>query len=367
MAAAAADEGLFWPEVAAFSLPSSQTYARWRVDEGILSFAAIPLARREGGILLALPAEFRDVAALSEAEVAGFPGLIGPCQVTSAPLLGAASRPLSTVAAILVVDIELSEAADESIGPLGEELLRDGVTFVPFSMRGGRTYWPHPASVRTMLQDWRRIHGPELADGEEPLPGAERATPYHTASEAAPDEVEEEFFEPLGGQGDRAEGILPPRPRAPPAATPRQGRPLLVAPSKYGGRAAGPPAGGAAASAAAAATRAVAPDEGSFDGAPMTRAEFQAETRRILEEQAALSAGPPLGGGAGVAPPRSAAPQLFAEEAARIGLPTHEAQTVVLDEIVGRSPVHPPRLQNAARARRLTSRVARAEGRTPGP
>ena len=353
MATDAAELAPEWPELAAFASPSAVSYSRWRLDEELSSFAAIPLARRDGGLLVALPAEFRDSSALVEAETSGFPGLLGPYLVTTAPLLGAANRPLVTTTQVLVLDLDLSEAPVESIGPMGDEPTPDGVTFVPFSTRGGRVYWPHPASVRAMAQEWRRIHAAPLGDGEEALPGAERATPYHTASEAAADEGEAELLEsgaePLGSDG----GVAPPRARAPPTATLRQGRPLLVAAAKAG-RAAAPPVSDAVAQAAAAAARAEPYDEGSLDGAPITRAEYQ-EIRRLLADQAAAGAGPPLGGAAGVAPPRSAAPQLFADEAARIGL---QAPPGVIDQVVERGPRPPPRLADGAREPPATALVA---------
>eukprot|EP00959_Pyramimonas_sp_CCMP1952_P286583 5992621-Pyramimonas_sp.AAC.1 len=61
---AAIPEGPVWPDLHAFDPPSADTYSRWRLGEYEYAHAAIPLGRREGGILLALPLAFRDAAAL---------------------------------------------------------------------------------------------------------------------------------------------------------------------------------------------------------------------------------------------------------------------------------------------------------------
>ena len=349
MATDATDLAPVWPELPAFTVPSAVAYSQWRLDEDLFSYAAIPLAQREGGLLLALPAAFRASAALVEAETAGFPGLLGPYLVTTAPLLGAANRPLATTAQVLVVDIDLAAAPVESIGPWSDEL-PDGATSVPFSTRGGRAYWLHPASVRAMAQEWLRIHAAPLGDGEEALPGAERATPYHTASEAAADDGEAEGLESgADAPGFEARGAAS-GPRAPPDGTLRQGRPLLVAASKTG-RAAAPPPSGAAARAAAAAAQPEAYDD--LDGAPISRAEVQ-ELRRLLASQAAAGAGAALGAAAGAAPPRTAAPQLF-DEASRIGL---QAPAGVLDQVVGRGQPPPQRIADGVRETPATALVA---------
>eukprot|EP00959_Pyramimonas_sp_CCMP1952_P394685 8269451-Pyramimonas_sp.AAC.1 len=98
--------GPLWPELYPFAAPTARDYARWRLDEGDTSWAAIPLASREGGILLALPGAFRSSAELEAAEAGGFTGMLGPFQLVDIQLLGAASRPLATTASVLVIDIE---------------------------------------------------------------------------------------------------------------------------------------------------------------------------------------------------------------------------------------------------------------------
>eukprot|EP00959_Pyramimonas_sp_CCMP1952_P283805 5932494-Pyramimonas_sp.AAC.1 len=63
-----------------------------------------------------------------------------------------------------------------------------------------------------------------------------------------------------------------------------------------------------------------------------------------MAEQASRLQGPPLGTpGAGV-PPRAGAPQLFADEAARVGLQVSPGQDTMMDDILGGAPTVPSRV-----------------------
>eukprot|EP00959_Pyramimonas_sp_CCMP1952_P304130 6365260-Pyramimonas_sp.AAC.1 len=72
----------------------------------------------------------------------------------------------------------------------------DGVTYVPFASSRGRDYWLHPSGVRLLRDGWLRIHGPVLAAGREPLPGASRASPCRTVDEGGAElEADSEPFQ----------------------------------------------------------------------------------------------------------------------------------------------------------------------------
>ncbi|CAK0869831.1 unnamed protein product [Prorocentrum cordatum] len=172
-------EGLAWPELHPFETPSATSYDRWRLDEGDRSFAAIPVAQRGGGVLLAIPntipSPFLSAAELAAAgaDGGGFFGLLGPYLVLDVPLLGAASRALATTSSVLVVDLDVNELELESLTPLPGPTLP--VDVAPFAAVRGRDYWPRQSIVRLLREQCAALHGeaqvprrgaPQLFEGE---------------------------------------------------------------------------------------------------------------------------------------------------------------------------------------------------------
>ena len=336
------DGSPIWPELHPFASPSAREYSRWRLDDGDTSWAAIPLGSRSGGVLLALPAAFRSTAELEDAESTGFVGLLGPFQLVDLPLQGAAQRSLGTTASVLVIDLEILEMDLEALYPMDE---RSAEGPLPFSEARGRTYWPHPSGVRTLLEGFVQVHGAPALAGVEPLPGAERATPYQTADELEGDgeafDADTDVGGPLGAPPPAAEAL-----RGPPA---RRGPPSL-------------PLRAAAPTPKAAGAPAPLQDE----GAPITRAEVVAEMRSLLAAQAAiLGRGDAASLGPAAAAPtgRLEVPQLFTDEMTRLGLADSG-----LAAILAQAPAAPQRVPARAKGPASSLVAAWAQARPPaGP
>ena len=131
----------------AFDRPTSVGYTRWRLTYMDATYGAIPLQQREGGILLALPASSAATEDLEAAEESGFTGFLGPSLQVTVPLLGAASRALSTSASVLVIDLSTSSEAGVAVVPATGP---DPPGMIHFGSIRGRGYWLHPSGVRIL-------------------------------------------------------------------------------------------------------------------------------------------------------------------------------------------------------------------------
>ncbi len=153
------------------------------------SFAAVAVARREGGLLLALPHEAIPEEALVAAADGGFPGLLGPHLEGSCTLRGARDRELATSAQVLLVDLDLAEltASDATVAlsqPAPERL----VEIAPFALLRGRPAWPSAEGLRRLRDSYGLLVGAQA-----PV----RASPYATGESGGDGEAEAEDGLPL--------------------------------------------------------------------------------------------------------------------------------------------------------------------------
>ncbi len=187
-------------------------------------FAAVPLGRREGGVLLAVPDGAIAEEDLDGAHSTGFQGEIGPYRIGDARLRNRQGRLLASRCRVLIVELAVTEDGPRLC--FFEEAASEAVR--PFFELRSTPYWPAPTELLALKAEWLASYARDDEERpEEQVVPATRCTPYQTADEAVAE----------AGGADAA-AVLP-RLRGPPAAP----RPSTSAPA---GAVASPRALGAA-------------------------------------------------------------------------------------------------------------------------
>ena len=83
-------------------------------------WAAVPIAVRVGGILLAVPGSAVPEEDRAAAADANYEGVLGPSSQTTCALRGAGNRPLRTAADVLVMDLSIEAGEEGLLHYLGE-------------------------------------------------------------------------------------------------------------------------------------------------------------------------------------------------------------------------------------------------------
>ena len=123
------------------------------------AYACVPLQKREGGILLALPSGTIDQGVFDEASVGGFLGALGPYHVGTCRLVSPAGRAQGSPVGVLVLD--LSFAPDDAVR---EEWATEGISLTDLydddatdvvgfgaPSQSGETRWLHSSGTRALV------------------------------------------------------------------------------------------------------------------------------------------------------------------------------------------------------------------------
>ena len=138
----------------------------------------MPLGRRDGGVLLALPASAIADEDLHAAYSSSFPGEIGPYRLGDARVQNRQGRLLASKCRVLVV--ELAVSSDCPLLCYYEESAEEASQ--PFLELRGTPYWPAPTELLSLKSEWLASY---TLDSEEQaadqVASATRCTPYQTA------------------------------------------------------------------------------------------------------------------------------------------------------------------------------------------